>query len=65
MSNARIRRHLEEQSAPVIAFLIANDWVQDDCGILNARYSNIREGIIVAKRTLRAVPVPVPQRELL
>jgi hypothetical protein len=62
MSNAKIRQHLERQSAPVIAFMIDNGWVDDDCGILNARYGNIREGLLVAHRTLNgAVAVPIPR----
>jgi hypothetical protein len=61
MSNASIRRHLERAPAPVIAFLIDNRWVVDDCGILNSQYGNIREGLLVATRTLNgAVPQPVP-----
>lgn len=61
MSNARIRRYLEEQPASMIAFLIDNGWVHDDCGILNAHYHNIREGIMVASRaTQNMTPVPVP-----
>lgn len=61
MSNATIRRVLERQSAPIIAFLIDHDWVVDDCGILNSRWGNIREGILVASRELRGhVQVPVP-----
>lgn len=71
MSNAAVRKHLEKASAPVIAFLIAEGWVDDDCGILNSRYGNIREGLLIANRTLNGaaqVKVPVPssmQRERL
>lgn len=71
MSNANIRKHLERASAPVVAFLLDNGWVDDDCGILNARYGNIREGLLIATRTLNGaaqVKVPVPasmQRERL
>ncbi len=64
MSNAATRRALERQSAPVIAFLIDNGWVFDDCGILNGRFSNIREGILIASRVLRGqVEVPVPEMQ--
>lgn len=60
MSNARIRRQLELTSAPVVAFLIDNGWVDDDCGILNSHYDNIREGLIVAGRALNgAIQVSV------
>lgn len=71
MSNANIRKHLERTSAPVIALMIAEGWVVDDCGILNSNYGNIREGILVCTRTLNGaaqVKVPVPssmQRERL
>lgn len=68
MSNARIRRYLEGLSAPVVAFLIDNGWVQDDCGILNARYGNIREGVLIASRATQGhieVPVPTRSRERL
>jgi hypothetical protein len=66
MSNATIRRHLERAPAPVVAFLIDQRWVVDDCGILTSQYGNIREGLLIANRTLNgAVPLPVPdvQRE--
>lgn len=68
MSNAKVRRHLETLSAPIVAFLIDNGWVHNDCGILNASYGNIREGILIASRTLngaREVPVPERSRERL
>jgi len=67
MSNAATRRTLERQSAPVIAFLIDNGWVHDDCGILNGRFTNIREGLLIASRYLnkqREVPVPEMGRAL-
>lgn len=61
MSNAATRRALERQPAPIIAFLIDNGWVFDDGGILNGRFTNIREGIMIASRYLRKqVEVPVP-----
>lgn len=69
LSNATVRRHLERASAPVVAFLIDQRWVVDDCGILNSQYGNIREGLLIANRTLNGaaqVKVPVPasmQRE--
>lgn len=52
LSNARIRQFLESQPAPVIAFLIENKWVNDDCGILDSRYRNIGEGVMVARRAV-------------
>ena len=65
MSNARIRSFLETQSAPVVALLIEGGWVVDDCGMLNARYGNIREGVLVVSRQLQnMVPVPVPDKRL-
>jgi hypothetical protein len=65
MSNARIRAHLETESAPVIAWMLDNRWVDDDCGILNARYGNIREGLLVAHRAVQNMtPVPVPPRSM-
>lgn len=63
MSNASVRKHLERASAPVIAFLINEGWAVDDCGILNSRYTNISEGLLIATRTLNGaaqVKVPVP-----
>lgn len=71
MSNASVRKHLERASAPVIAFMMDNGWVVDDCGILNSQWGNIREGLLIATRTLNGaaqVKVPVPasmQRERL
>lgn len=63
MSNATIRRHLERTSAPVVAMLIDQQWVVDDCGILNSHYGNIREGILTCTRELNGaaqVRMPVP-----
>lgn len=61
MSNARIRKYLEGLSAPVIAWLIDNGYVYDDCGILNAYRTSIREGVMVASRALQNMtPVAVP-----
>lgn len=61
MSNSRIRKYLEGLSAPVIAWLIDHGYVYDDCGILNAYRTSIREGVLIASRavqnmTLVAVP---------
>lgn len=64
MSNAKTRKRLECMSAPVVAWLMANDYVVDDCGILNLTWkgvSHIREATIVAVRSLngaREVPCP-------
>jgi hypothetical protein len=61
MSNARIRRHLEGVSAPLIAWLIDNYYVADDCGILNSVNLHLREGLIVGSRMLQGqVPAPMP-----
>lgn len=61
MSNAKIRRYLEGLGAPVIAWLIDNGYVFDDCGMLNAYRTSIREGVLVASRaTQRMAPVPLP-----
>lgn len=67
MSNAKTRKFIERQSAPVVAFLIDNGWVQDECGILNSHYSNVREGVLIASCALngaRAVPVPAMRERL-
>lgn len=62
MSNANIRAHLARASAPVVAFLIDNGWVSDDCGILNSRYGNIREGLLVASRATQGMrPTGFPE----
>lgn len=63
MSNARIRAYLQSLSAPIVAWLIDNGYVYDDCGMLNAYRSSIREGVLVASRTLQNMtPVPLPLR---
>ena len=70
MSNAKLRRKLEGMSAPVLAWLMDNGYVVDDCGILNVTwkgYSHIREATMTAVRTLngtREVPVPAMRERL-
>lgn len=63
MSNAYIRAHLEKTSAPVVAWLIDGGYVDDDCGILNAKWSRnvLREGLMTASRAVQNMqPTPVP-----
>ena len=65
VANARIRKILEREPAPVIAFLLDEGWVVDDCGIFNSRYGNVLEGVRIARRELagqKEVPVPAMGR---
>lgn len=59
MSNARIRKYLEGLSAPILAWLLDNGYVYDDCGILNAYRTSISQGVQLAHHNMiRQVPVP-------
>ena len=64
MTNAKTRKRLECMSAPVVAWLMDNGYVVDDCGVLNLTWkgvSHIREATMTAVRTLNgAVPTSVP-----
>ena len=68
---AHHRKKLEKMSAPVIAWLIAFDYVADDCGILDVTtkgWWHLREAINTASRSLQGhklVPVPAMRRERL
>lgn len=61
------REHLERMSAPLVAWLIDNGSVADNCGILDVtRYGRqcIRESVLVGSRVIHgARPHPIPEGE--
>lgn len=61
------REHLNRMSAPLVAWLIDNGSVEDNCGILDVTpYGRqyIRESVLVGSRAIRgAVPHPIPDME--
>jgi len=62
--SAATRRNIERMSAPVVAWLIDNDYIADECGILEVTKRGrafLMEGLRNASRhTQGHVPVPVP-----